>query len=186
MTKTDFSKCECHHCAGHIEFPSAASGETIPCPHCSQPTTLPSPPAVKNFPAKFILLLFGTVVLVAAARIYFSNTAPTPISTAPTAIAHARLPEEFITNNFAIGPFTLQKTPGSSLVYITGTARNLAAQPRFGVKIIFALLDTNQAALGNASDYRPMLEAGGQWNFKALVLESKAAAARLNSIRDEK
>ena len=44
---------------------------------------------------------------------------------------------------------------------------------------------TNGLAAGKAADYAPTLEKNGVWKFKALVMESKAASASLNSIRED-
>jgi hypothetical protein len=48
-----YIKGACVHCAGHIEFPAAALGATVTCPHCAQHTALlenliqvPAAPAV--------------------------------------------------------------------------------------------------------------------------------------------
>src|ERR1043166_4319370 len=35
-----FAKCSCQKCGNHIEFPIAAAGAGIDCPHCAQPTVL--------------------------------------------------------------------------------------------------------------------------------------------------
>jgi hypothetical protein len=190
MQPVHFSKCECRHCAGHIEFPAPAGGQTVTCPHCGQPTELP---AVARTEKKFLLIsvIALTVVIAAIAGMVFLKKSVVSSATGkiipPVTNAPAAQPTEAATmNNFSISEFKLEKTPGSSLVYVTGTARNLTAQQRFGVRIVFSLLDTNQTAVGTASDYRPVLEANVKWNFKALVMESKAAAARLDSVREEK
>ena len=190
MQPVYFSKCECRHCAGHIEFPAQAGGETVACPHCGQPTELP---AAAKAGKKFLLvgvIAMAIVVAAAAAMIFLKKSAmvSAPEKNIPSATnaPDARSAAETMTNGFSVSEFKLEKTPGSSLVYVTGTARNLTAQQRFGVRIVFGLLDTNQNATGTASDYRPVLEANGKWNFKALVLDSKAVAARLDTVREEK
>jgi DNA-directed RNA polymerase subunit RPC12/RpoP len=35
-----YSKGACQHCGGHVEFPTAAAGQTIRCPHCGLETLL--------------------------------------------------------------------------------------------------------------------------------------------------
>jgi hypothetical protein len=47
-------------------------------------------------------------------------------------------------------------------------------------------LDTNDQAIGSATDYQSVLEPRGEWRFKALVMESKAMSARLDSIGEDK
>jgi hypothetical protein len=93
--------------------------------------------------------------------------------------------DEQRTNDFAISPVKLQKTPGSSLVYVTGKIRNLTGRQRFGVKVELGLFDAQTNAIGRASDYQPVLEPNGDWRFKALVMESQAASARLNTIAED-
>jgi hypothetical protein len=192
MQPTEFSKCECHHCQGHIEFPVAAGGETIACPHCGQPTGLPV--AVKaggNF-WRNLLIVWAALVVVTVVIVEMRTPKKSTMGSAPekmippaTNAPAAPLPDELTTNGFGVSAFKLEKTPGSSLVYVTGTVRNLDAKQRFGVKIVFELLATNQTSVGSASDYAATLEANGRWKFKALVMESKAAAARLNSIGED-
>jgi hypothetical protein len=92
--------------------------------------------------------------------------------------------KELETNDFAISPLKLEKTPGSSLVYVTGRVRNLDGQPRYGVKLELGLSDAQGEPLGKATDYDQMLEPYGEWHFRALVLESKAVRAHFGSIQE--
>jgi hypothetical protein len=79
----------------------------------------------------------------------------------------------------------LEKTPGSSLVYVIGKLRNLSGQTRYGVKLEFGLSDTNHEPVGVATDYHQSLEPYGEWNFRAMVLESKAVSAHFRSVRED-
>lgn len=47
MDEQRYAKCSCQHCGTHIEFPVAAAGRSVACPHCQEPTELipPAPPA---------------------------------------------------------------------------------------------------------------------------------------------
>ena len=206
MSNNNFLKGECHQCAGHLEFPADAVGESIACPHCGQPTTLSAPvPPDKIMVSRRIWLTAAVVVLVVLnglAAIYFlmkktgrevipqTNTAPkapTNSSAVPTTplVIQPKSPDGERTNEFAISPIKLEKTPGSSLVYVTGKIQNLTSRQRFGVKIEFGLFDTNATAVGKATDYQPVLEPNGDWRFKAMVMESQAVSARLNSICED-
>ena len=191
MNQTEFSKCECRHCAGHIEFPAAAGGESVACPHCGQPTELPPPVTPKKSPRSLLVVGIVPVVLatIAAAILFLKRPAlvsvPEKIFSVATNFPATKVVEETTTNGFAFSTLKLEKTPGSSLVYVTGTIRNLNDRQRFGVKAEFSLLATNGAAAGQASDYAPTLEKNGAWKFKALVMETKAASATLNSIRED-
>jgi hypothetical protein len=80
---------------------------------------------------------------------------------------------------------TLEKQPGTSLVYATGTIRNTSSRQRFGVKVELELADVTGQKLGTASDYRPILEPGAQWQFKALVVQTQAASAKISAIRED-
>ena len=129
------------------------------------------------------------LAIIAAAILFLKRPAlvsvPEKIFLVATNFPATKVVEETTTNGFAFSTLKLEKTPGSSLVYVSGTIRNLNDRQRFGVKAEFNLLATNGAAAGQASDYAPTLEKNGVWKFKALVMESKAASATLNSIRED-
>lgn len=143
------------------------------------------------------LLVLGVlafwVVFAAVALAFFFPKKPAPVpapekpvtATAPAPAPVVKPPEETTTNGFAISAFKLEKTPGSSLVYVVGTVRNLSDKQRFGVKAEFNLFDAKGASMGKASDYAGTLGSHGVWKFKALVMESKAAEARLDSVRED-
>lgn len=44
MSENIYLKCACTGCGGRIEFPAAAAGRRIDCPHCGQPTQLQNVP----------------------------------------------------------------------------------------------------------------------------------------------
>ena len=112
-----------------------------------------------------------------------SNT-PAVVAVAPAPPPEPKPKAE--TNDFAIMPFKLENTPGSSLVYVTGTVRNLSDQQRFGVKLTFSLYDANDNPFGSATDYESVLAPHADWRFKALVMESKTVSARFSSIAEDK
>jgi len=211
MSNHDFVKGECQHCSGHLEFAPDAAGETIPCPHCGQPTELiiATSPGNKSHQAR-IWVTIGALAggLAVAAAIYFgrlklnqnkafagdspSSTQAASSTNAPAtnqmAVIHPK-PKQLplvATNDFDIMSFKLEKTAGSSLVYVIGSVKNPTANQRFGVKIDFGLLDTNDAPIGVASDYQQLLEPHAEWRFKALVMQSKAVSAKFNSIIEDK
>jgi hypothetical protein len=201
MSNNHFIKGECRHCAGHLEFPADAAGETVACPHCGQPTVLAAGTAEQKRTRLFWLgvLLTVVVMLNALAAVYFltgqpahqppaeTKPAAVPATPAPAAVPAPPPPPAYAeqTNEFGISPLKLETTPGSSLVYVTGTVRNLADRQRFGVKIEFQLLDTNDLAIGRATDYQSVLEPQGGWSFRALVMESKAVSARFSAISEQ-
>ena len=204
MSNSDsaFVKGECRHCGGHLEFPADAAGQTISCPHCGQPIELAAPVLPNKMPGSGRILLgigLGACLIAAGLAggfLYWQKagggaslaTNPLPVaqSTNATEPVAAPKPPELLTNDFAILPFKLEKTTNSSLVYVTGIIRNMTTIQRFGVKVEFGLFDTNDNAVGSATDYQQVLEPHGEWRFKALVVYSKAASAKFDSIAEEK
>lgn len=197
---TTFVKGECRHCAGHLEFPATATGESIECPHCGQPTELVAASRNKSSGKSRMAGLAITVVIViglAGALFIFKTSEqtapsqkPTPstnssITSAAETVSTPTIQDEIKTNEFGISTTKLEKTSGSSLVYVTGKIRNLTDRQRFGVKLEFELFDTNDGPVGKATDYQQVLEPHGEWAFKALVLNSKTATVRFNSIHED-
>ncbi|HSY18335.1 MAG TPA: FxLYD domain-containing protein [Candidatus Acidoferrales bacterium] len=198
MTESDFLKIECRHCAGHIEYPAGAGGQSIACPHCGQPVALP--PALVATVKKsrrplvggMVVVLWAAIIAATMALILLKRHVSVPVaekalkkSVVAVPPAAVKSGDETTTNGFAVSVPKLEKTPGSALVYVAGTVRNLTDKQRFGVKAEFGLIDSNGVSAGAASDYTATLEPNGTWKFKALVMGSKAAQARLNSIRDD-
>jgi len=208
MSNPEFAKCACRHCGGHIEFATAAAGQTVPCPHCDQPTLLAVTVARggaglsrRKWVAIGAALFLGAVPalllvlqkpnrngssLPIPAPTASSAPASTPAVVPPAPVAGPPPPQpEKVTNDFAIMPFKLEKTPGSSLVYIIGTVRNTSDRQRFGIKVEFGLFDTNDSAIGSATDYQSVLDPHAEWRFKALAMASKTASARFRSIAED-
>jgi hypothetical protein len=207
MPKPEYVKGLCGQCGGHLEFPADAAGAVIECPHCGKPTELTIAVAPQPAKSRAVMGLIAATTGIAVVLVVLfwlmrqgdnlrvepltANASATVQSNAPVAamatvvapVTNA-LPAETLTNEFALSPFKLEKTPGSSLVYVTGAVRNLSDRQRFGVKIEFELFDAETNAVGTATDYQSMLDPHGEWHFKALVMESKAASAQLNSITE--
>ncbi len=207
MSNRDFVKGECRHCAGHLEFPADAIGQTVPCPHCHQLTELAAagPPNQARGSGRIWLGISLAVCFAAAglAAAFFwrqkavqndvSGPKPVPATQTNTLagstnalVASPGGLIQVLTNDFGILPFKLEKTPGSSLVYVTGTVRNLSNRQRFGVKIEFGLLGADDRPIGSATDYQAVLDPRADWRFRAMVMESKTISARFNSISEEK
>ena len=194
MNKSEFAKCECRHCAGHIEFPAGAGGQSIACPHCGQAVELPGEPLTtvltksRRLPG-WISAILGILIATAAIGLFILK-GPYPAPSArkvpeiPAAIPKPPAPET-MTNNFAVSAFKLEKTTGNSLVHITGAVRNLTDKQRFGVKVEFSLFDAKGVLVGKASDYTGTLGAQGAWKFKAMVMASKAVEARFDAVRED-
>jgi hypothetical protein len=78
-----------------------------------------------------------------------------------------------------------QSKGGSSLVYAVGTIANNSDHQRFGVKVEVDILDKAGKKIGKATDYIQVIEPRDKWRFHALVLEDKAASAKIASIKEE-
>lgn len=87
--------------------------------------------------------------------------------------------------SFFASPVQLEKAPGTSLVYATGVLKNTASRQRFGVKIELALADAEGKQVGTATDYQQVLEPGGEWKFRALVVDGKAASAKILVVKED-
>lgn len=213
MSSSDFVKGACRQCGGHLEFPASAAGTTITCPHCGWPTELESPllppkpaekpPRTPGMGGLWLGVIVGVVVIAAglAGGFFYwqktnqangSSSKPPPaiVSNTPTVLAPPKPPTpkskpQIETNDFAIMPFKLDKTAGSSLVYVTGTVENTSDRQRFGVKVSFGLFDDNDNPVGLATDYQSLIEPHAEWHFKALVMESKATSAKFNSVAEQ-
>lgn len=199
MSQTKYLKGECSECGGHLEFPADSTGMTIDCPHCSKPTELllAAPSEQPSLPRKRIILTLSTIVLLAlglGAALVALNRAqnwvarqkpapPLPVS-APTPGPPAA--EDLATKTgFKVTPINLEKTTGSSLIYAVGTVSNPASRQRFGVKIEIDLFDVDEKKLGVATDYQQVMEPKSKWQFKALVVDSKAVSGKVGSIKED-
>ena len=197
MSNDNFVKGQCLHCSGHLEFPADAAGETIPCPHCGQPTKLNAPVlSNKNneirriaigITALILLIAFGLTAVIFNKKLTAASSGnQTAPATQTNLSGTSGIPAGWErTNDFAISNIKLEKTPGSSLVYASGTVRNLGSQRRFGVKVSAQLFDADNQSAGQAQDYQPLMEPNAEWHFKALVLGGKVVSARVNSISEE-
>ena len=200
MSNDIFLRGGCEHCAGHLEFPGGAAGGTAPCPHCGQITRLVAfaAPGPAGRGKLWLWIGVGALAIIVGAaggaalflvqKGHGASSAPaTPVPqtniVATTAPKQPRT-DDVVTNDFSIEDIKLEKQAGSSLVYITGQARNLAARQRFGVTVEFTLFDTNDQPIGKAKDYEGIMDPQGQWSFKAMVLESKTTYARFLDVSE--
>lgn len=207
MNRTKYLKGACQHCDGHIEFPAEQIGLVVPCPHCQQETelTLLAPPDEPALPRRVwiwtgiavVILVLGFAGALAALKRaqHWAEGQKRQAAAQSAAVSHEQAnpqpaPESVDTNStprdgLTASAVTLEKTPGSSLVYAMGTISNPSNRERFGVKIELELSDSSGQKLGTASDYRQVIQPGAQWQFKALVLDSKAAAVKIIAIHED-
>ncbi len=163
---------------------------------------LPQPPEEPVFSRKALFLTVSAILIMVLAlvstmlglRHYQKLLAQrkarvAPVAQPPTATNSpapaAPVEEGTVQSDFRVSPIALEKQAGSSLVYAVGTVKNLLDKQRFGVKVEVELYDAAGQKLGLARDYQQILEPGGEWKFKALVVEPGASTVKLASIQEQ-
>ena len=183
-------------CGGPFNSPAEATGQTTDCPHCGQPTELllALPPEAKT-PASTKAIIYTVLALVIlgggliaavlllkrAERLTARQRGTTPNVAAQTSPAAV---DPFARLGFHVSPVTLETSPGGSVVHAVGRIRNLTNRQRFGMNVEVELLDADGNKVGEAKDYQAVLEPDAEWQFRALVLEKTAVAARVLAITE--
>jgi hypothetical protein len=196
MQTTKDVRGQCQQCGGQFDFPAEHAGLTASCPHCGQPTELllATPPeeespirrkAIVFTVVAIVILLGGLTGVIVALKRAERMVAKQPVA-APANAAPAKSANSFATQEFRVSPVTIERTPGSKLVYAQGSVFNLAKQQRFGVKVELQLLDGEDQPVANASDYTGVIEPDAEWRFRALVVEAKAVSAKIVAIKESK
>ncbi len=141
--------------------------------------------------AAVLILGLGLIGAIVALHIAEQRVKPkqeqiaTEPSPTPATNAEPAPDEPAVKADFRASPIKLEKGQGTSLVYAIGTLTNAANRQRFGVKVELDLLDDAGQKIGGAKDYQQVIEPHGEWQFKALVVDSKAKSARLASINEQ-
>jgi hypothetical protein len=203
MSDSKYLKGECQRCAGHLEFLVDHVGVVVPCPHCGQETELllPRPPEEPAVPRRAIIWtgiavlvlglgLAGAILALKRARKWAEGQKQQAVSAAivehstnfQSSVEATNAPPQ---TELLASEVTLEKAPGTSLVYAVGTVKNTSNRQRFGLKVELDLSDATGQKLGTASDYKPVLEPGAEWQFKALVVDSKAKSATVKTIHED-
>ena len=200
MSGTKHLKGECRHCGGHLSFPAEGIGLTATCPQCGQETELllATPKQESAVPKKSIvylviaLLILGGGVAALMLRLKHEqrivaekkraqaaskNSSPSAVELTPA--------ERAAKGGFKVSAIKLEKTQGTSLVHAVGTVKNQTGRKCFSVKIELDVLDASGEKIGTATDQVSTLEPKAEWEFNALVVESKATSATLASIKEE-
>ncbi len=198
MSQSKYLKCPCQHCNGNIEFPVDAIGTMVDCPHCGRQTELHLPEPEETIATShktMIMAVAGVLILViglGAAFVALNAAKRMALKKQEAAKAAAALAEPTgppapppPKDGLSSSTIELEKMPGSSLVYAVGTVTNDMTKRRFGLKIEIELLDSAGKSIGAAKAYLKVLDEGGEWHFRAMVMDTKAASARLGSIREE-
>lgn len=111
-----------------------------------------------------------------------SASPPSPAPAAPTPKGSKLLGDLKITQVALDQP---KGAKGSRLVYVTGVLKNDSDQQRFGVRVELDLLDATSTKVGTATDYRQMLEPRATWQFRAIVTDRRATAAKLAGVKED-
>jgi hypothetical protein len=210
MNEDEYLKCSCKECGNHIEFPPASAGTVVECPHCKQWTELnPDKPAVEEAPKSKLPLLLAVIGCVAVGgvvgavfflRAHSKNLVETPApSPAKVVAASTNLPrtnvvpakpvvvekKEKSLDDLKPGAVHLEKAKVGNLVYAVGTVTNASEYQRFGVKVELDLFNQNGKKIGATTDYKDIIEPNREWQFHAMVLDSKTTAAKVASVKEE-
>jgi hypothetical protein len=189
---------ECQHCGGRFEFPAEAAGLTGECPHCGQQTDclLAAPPEEKSpaqtkaviYTVVAVVILVGGLIgaFVALKRAQRLVAQKQEARTQASAQNPSQPADPFSQNNFRVSSVTLEKSPDTSLVYAQGMVVNTTNRQRFGVKVDLDLFDASGEWVANASDYQGVIEPNAEWKFHALVVETKAASAKIVAVKETK
>lgn len=205
MADNQFLICDCPHCAGSIEYPAEGGGMVVPCPHCEASMSLPVPfapetpeeeasvaPAGKS--RGWTSWIIGLVAVAAAAGVFIVwpqfKPPPRPVTAwPPPARTNAPPPAHTVLTNLpeglTVSEVLMEKAPAGTLVYVVGAVKNESTRQRFGVKVELDLFDNKNTKIGVATDYQPVIEPQAEWRFRALVLDAKAASARLAALKEE-
>jgi len=191
-----------------MEFPAESIGMAIECPHCGKMTefTLAAAPQEPTINRRTLvwtiiagaILAIGVVGLLTASKLlksYAAKHRKNPAAVAPSAAdtqqpvanpASASLIDAAPADDgFHVSAVTLEKARDNSLVYAVGTLTNATKRQRFGVKIELDLFNATGEKVGMARDYQSVLDPGGQWHFKALVVDLRAVSAKVAGIKEE-
>ena len=196
MLKIKNLRGECQHCGGLIEFHAEHAGTTAECPHCGQATELLlAVPPEESSPIRTKAILFSIIAVLIlggglggavlalkrAERLKAERQQTQSKTEAPAA---AKPMDPFTAQGFRVAPATLEKGQGGSLVYVVGTITNTTKRQRFGVKVELELSDAAGIKLSSATDYQKVLEPEAGWNFRALVGDKRAVAARVVAVTE--
>ena len=177
-------------------------GMTVPCPHCGEETdlVLPKPPEEPSIPARAIVWTVSALVVLGlglagslialkrAQRWAESQKHQSPVAAAepaPNNPTAAPATNSATGDELTAAEVSIDRAAGSSLIYAVGTIKNNSSRQRFGVKVELELSDASGNKIGTATDYKQVLEPAAQWQFKALVVDSKTKSAKVTAIHED-
>jgi|SRR5882724_1422080 len=203
--KMEYRKSPCKECGNNLEYPPALAGTTIVCPHCGQWTELVAPekPA-KRAKSRRVFALGSAVLASAVMAIWLHHSRqqgvpraveampkvatnpPVATMTAPLTESTPSKPGPKSSADLKVGEVKLEKTPGNSLVFAVGTVTNDSGWQRFAVKVDLDLINLKGRIIGRTQDQKAIIEPHQAWQFRALIPDSQAVAAKVAMITEEK
>jgi hypothetical protein len=90
-----------------------------------------------------------------------------------------------LSGKFEVTDYKIERLEGRSLVYVVGTVTNGTPKQAFSVRVNFDLTGKSGESAGTATDYVQSLPSGDAWSFRALVLDTNAASAKLSALEKE-
>ena len=214
MSSPEYAKATCPACYGHVEYPVAAAGTEISCPHCRASMALPesgkvdaasdSDAAKGSLGLKAPMLAIMVALITATAILVVrpgkkvkpdlaEAATNSPTASSPAADAEFPLPEGWQrpvlapTGDLEMLGFKMESQPGTSLKHVIGLVTNRSAGRYFGVKVEFNMIDAQGSTVGKAVDQTTSLMGRSSWHFRALSVggkPEKASAARLNGDKE--
>jgi hypothetical protein len=187
MSETNFSKCACRHCGGHIAFPPDGIGRTVNCPHCHRTTLLRPPPARRRSRVIASLgLAAGLVALGGGGLLVYRQGLPfagnpgrvSPIPDPPPADLQR-------IEQLAFWEISLEQQEGSRLIYVLARLLNEAPKRRYGVRVAFEVRNDAGEAVATATDYIETLDPDEDTRVKALVVNDRAHSAVITGITEQ-
>jgi len=198
MLKIKNLRGECQHCGKPIEFHAEHVGTTAECPHCSQSTELLLPvPAEESSPVRRKAIVFSVIAViillggligagVALKRAERLKAERSRLATKTDQPSPPQPDTPWAALGFRASLVTIERGTNNSLVFAVGTISNLTNKPRFGVRVELELRDATGIKVGDAKDYRAVLEPNAEWRFRAMVVNQRAVVARMVGITEDK
>lgn len=197
MNGTRQLKGQCTECGGFFHYPAQMIGTNSRCPLCGKETELllATPEPIESaLPPRIIVWtviavvilgagLAGSLVALKQARSWVENRRPP--ATLPTAKAVSEPGQRvlFELNGIQVTALSVEKPRGGGMAYATGQLVNRTKDQLRSVTVVLDILDTAGQKLVVTEDSTRDLMPDGTWNFRAPLLVSQAASARVTTIR---
>lgn len=166
--ETNYAKCGCDQCGGHIEFPMEAAGLSVSCPHCGGTTVLnlPTVSAPQKRSAKKWIVVLGFILATLTFVVFkflFPGTMPRGISAKVLSFERASA-----------------GNPGA----VSGIVENRSARQPKGVRVEIELLNARGEPLWSTTAFAPGIKPKTSWQFRASVVDPNVMTARVARVRE--